>query len=74
MVQQTSSNICSVCGADFANADLLRERDDLHANRCSTCGSEFTTEALLSAHERLHDSSSSAEDSALLKQQGERKP
>jgi hypothetical protein len=44
------------------------------ANRCPTCGSEFTTEALLADHERMHESSSPAEDEALLKQQGERKP
>jgi len=74
MVAPTSDNQCEVCGADFSNADLLRDHTGMHVNRCPTCSSEFTTEALLSDHQRLHDSSSGAEDTALLEQQGERRP
>jgi hypothetical protein len=43
-------------------------------NRCEVCGSSFTTEALLTDHLRLHNADSPAEEEAILKEQGERKP
>jgi hypothetical protein len=74
MVDQSGNAVCSVCGAAFANEDLLRDHSDMHGNRCPTCGSEFTTEALLSDHQRMHGATTAAEDANLLEQQGERKP
>ncbi len=66
--------VCTICGAAFADEDLLRDHRDMHANRCPICGSEFTTEALLSDHQRMHGDTSAAEDATLLGRQGERKP
>lgn len=70
----TEGVVCTICGAAFANEDLLRHHSHMHANRCPICGSEFTTEALLSDHERMHGDTSAAEDASVLEQQGERKP
>lgn len=74
MVEAPGSTVCEICGAAFANADLLRDHRDMHANRCPTCGAEFTTEALLSDHQRMHGSTSATADENILEQQGERKP
>jgi hypothetical protein len=53
----------------------MTTRDNFQTkNRCDTCGSSFTTEALLADHVRLHDAESPAEEAAILREQGERKP
>jgi hypothetical protein len=64
---------CEACGAEFADADYLRDHQLMHETRCPVCGAEFTTEAMLADHRRTHDATSPAEQHRLMEQQGERK-